>query len=97
MTITVAEVLDALRRDYDPESGWVRNWLSPLDRGEVFIQERPGFTLWIREDGRYVRGWRERGIYRFRDFGLIDAWRIRRAIRNWSSRRDAATMRAFDQ
>lgn len=79
--ITVAQVCKALRADRDPRSGFVRETgrLGVAFPAETWL-ETAGF--WVRDNGRYVSGWRE-GKHFARRFGPVAAWRIRRAVRAW--------------
>lgn len=84
------KVVAALRSDTHTESGWVKPMLDEAGQREAWLKD---FGGWIRADGAWVSGWGApadgEGPHRHYGFrpGLVDRWRIRRAVRAWAKRR----------
>jgi hypothetical protein len=80
--ISVRAVCRALRADInDEKSGWVREAHSRkiVIPRSIYLADA---KLWVERDGSSVSGY-PAGEYGYRDFNLIEAFFIRRAIRFW--------------
>lgn len=65
-----------------PDSGLVRYNERFDEPRELFIRVNGDMWFWVRESGAWVSGHAPGGYFGYRP-GLIDRWRIRRAVRRW--------------
>jgi hypothetical protein len=89
-------VVRALKEDRSPKSDWLRHSGLMVLPQEACL-DRPDGWLWVRASGRWVSGWWSKDDYVSCHFGLIDAWRIRRAVTRWGRRLALSTSKALNQ
>ena len=85
MSITVTEVIVALRLDNAPGSGWMTAGGKIIEpRSELWLAHA---NMWVRADGMRASCWRG-DDYFAECFGWLDRFHIRRAVRKWAERHD---------
>jgi hypothetical protein len=84
--LTASFVIASLDGDTDPHSGRVRQYPTGerATPPEIYVRVRDDAWFWVKENGRYVSGFRD--VYTYSRFNALDAWRIRRAVRRWLAR-----------
>jgi hypothetical protein len=84
----VRRAIAALAADDHARSGWLRRAGGGLSvPPESYVH---GFG-WIRANASWLSGWTDHGAHFGLRPGLVDRWRIRRAVRAWAKRRRMET------
>lgn len=83
------QVINRLDLDISDKSGRVRQMPGGDLCDEVFVSfPSSRGCMWVRMDGSYVSGWTDHGAHFGRRFGFLSRIAIRRALKEWSARKE---------